>query len=83
MIRWLPRSVSSAKMEQALVSMTDGTSEVIAVEVFDHVDAKVATHGDAKGQLTGPWLLGPAHEVHAELAEAGHTEWAKQASAGR
>ena len=37
---------------------------------------------DAKGQLTGPWLLGDEDECRAELARLGYEEFAIQASAG-
>lgn len=82
MIRWLPRSESAGKIEQRLTAMTDGYELVVAAEVFDHPDAAIATHGDAKGTMTGPWCLGPEEEVHAELAAKGYEDFAIQMSAG-
>jgi len=80
--RWLPRSASFRTVEERLVGMTDGIDEVVAFEVFDHPEAKVASHGEARGQVTGPWLLGPENECRAELEQAGFLEFEIKASAG-
>ena len=81
-VRWFPRSESAGKIDHHLTAMTDGLVLVVAVEVFDHPESKIATHGDAKGTVTGPWCLGPEDAVRAGLAAQGYEDFAIQASAG-
>lgn len=84
-IRWLPRSTSARDAEQRLPALTDGQRVVVAVEVFDHPEARPAQRTTAeigKGEMTGPWLIGDEAEVYAELERLGYRDYAEQASAG-
>lgn len=84
-VRWLPRKTSARDVERRLVGMTDGSFQVVAVEVFDHPDSATLTRNtvDAEaGTVTGPWCLGPEDEVRAELERFGYEEFEIQASAG-
>lgn len=74
-VRWLPRSESTGKIEDRCTKMTDGSFVIVAAEVYDHPNAAVATHGDAKGTITGPWCLGREKAVRAELERLGYEEF--------
>lgn len=47
-------------------------AELIVVEVFDDPDARWSHQ---HGSTIGPWVVGPADEVHAHLARAGREDY--------
>lgn len=83
MLRHYTATTDPGRIEDRLDQMSDGVTHMIAVEVFDAPAAVTrAEAGDPGGYTIGPWVLGPADEVYAYLAERGWEDWAEQYSTG-
>ena len=87
-VRQYSPNVPAAEIDRKLTDLTDGSYEVIAVEVFDAPLARVATVADANrfgvdvGSMLGEWVLGRPEAVHAFLAYQGWVEFTEQYGAG-
>lgn len=65
-------------IEDLVHKMADTGRHVIAVEVFDHPDARRSVAPDNPGDVIGPWLIGDAADVYDTLTTGGHSDYAKQ-----
>lgn len=87
MIRTLPATTGPGEIQDALADMTDGSTYVCAVEVYDHPEAvRVADRapfgGDGGPGLLGSWVLGPLDEVYDHLQHRGFACYEEQYGAG-
>lgn len=79
-VQWYPVNTNASKVEDILHEIFNGEHHVIAVEVFDHEDAR---NSDQLGADIGPWLVGDAVEVYEELKQRGLHDFAVQYELGR
>lgn len=74
MLKHLPATALGIDAESHLIDMTDGSFEVVAVEVFD----APTSYREVLGTDVGPWVLGPEEEVRAFLDAQGYEDFEVQ-----
>jgi hypothetical protein len=70
-----PVDTSAGKIEKILHDMFDGSTPVVAVQIFDDPTSRFSAILDAD---IGPWVLGNADEVYTWLRENGHQDYDTQ-----
>lgn len=79
-LRHLSVDTDAAHVSRMIDDETDGTFEVVAVEIFDHPTSR---HSKLHDGTIGPWVLGPRNAVERWLAQHGYEDYTVQYSAGR
>lgn len=69
----------ASDIDRKLSEMTDGSFQVVAVEIFDHPTTR---YSKLIGAEIGPWIVGPSTEVYEWLVREGHEDFEEQYSAG-
>jgi hypothetical protein len=73
--RWYRTHIDAGYVEILVHGMALEGRNAIAVEVFDHPDARPDKF---QGTTIGPWIIGEPDDVYAELRSHGHTDYAEQ-----
>lgn len=78
-VEFFPTNTMVQRLDNMLPDMTDGSYEVIAVEIFDHETSRFS---EELGTDIGPFVVGRTEDVYAWLDANGYEEFETQCSAG-